>query len=223
MTIGAVLVAAGRGERLGVGGPKAFLPLAGRPLLEHALDGLRGADLDRIVVVHPPGLGDSVVQVAPDAVAVEGGATRTDSVRAGVAALGEDVDVVAVHDAARPLTPVEVIVRVVAAVTGDIVAAAPGRPVPDTVKRVAAGEVVATVDRDGLMAVQTPQVFRREVLEAALVRGHEATDDLALVEALVADGTVDGRIVIVEGSLWGHKITWPQDLDLAEAMCRTHV
>lgn len=222
MTTAAVLLAAGLGERLGVGGPKALLPLAGRTLLEHALDGLRGAGVPHVVVVHPPGVGDTVAQLAPDAQRVSGGATRTASVRAGLAALDAGVDVVAVHDAARPLTPVEVIVRALAAVTGDVVAAAPCLPVADTLKRVADGHVVGTVDRDGLVAVQTPQVFRREVLRAALAHGGEATDDLGLVEALPSTGPATGRVVTVAGSPRGLKITWPDDLDLAEALCGAH-
>lgn len=221
MTTAAVLVAAGRGERLGVGGPKALLPLGGRTLLEHALDGLTGAGVERIVVVHPPGVGDTAAQLAPGTDRVVGGDTRTASVRAGLAALGDEVGVVAVHDAARPLTPVAVIRAVLAAVVDDVVAAAPALPVPDTLKRVAAGEVVETVDREGLMAVQTPQAFRREVLEVALARGGEATDDLALVEALLVEGGAHGRIVTVPGSARGLKITWPDDLELAEALCRS--
>ena len=221
MTTAAVLVAAGRGERLGVGGPKALLPLAGRTLLEHALDGLRGAGVSRLVVVHPPGVGETAAQLAPDAELVVGGDTRTASVRAGLAALAADVEVVAVHDAARPLMPVEVIRDALAAVTGDVVACAPARPVGDTLKRVVHGEVVGTVDRQELVAVQTPQVFRREVLDAALDGGREATDDLALVEALLADGRVRGRIVTVPGSVRGLKITWPEDLELAESLCRS--
>ena len=221
MTTAAVLVAAGRGERLGVGGPKALLPLAGRTLLEHALDGLRTAGIPRLVVVHPPGLGDTAAQLAPDAELAVGGDTRTASVRAGLAALADDVELVAVHDAARPLTPAAVIRDALEAVTGDVVAAAPARAVPDTLKRVVHGDVVGTVDREDLVAVQTPQVFRREVLDAALARDREATDDLALVEALLADGGAPGRIVTVAGSLHGMKITYPEDLDLAELLCRS--
>jgi 2-C-methyl-D-erythritol 4-phosphate cytidylyltransferase len=220
VTTAAVLVAAGRGERLGVGGPKALLPLAGRTLLEHALDGLRGAGVRRLVVVHPAGVGETAAQLAPDATLAIGGDTRTASVRAGLAAVDDDVEVVAVHDAARPLMPVEVIREALAAVTGDVVAAAPARPVPDTLKRVVDGDVVGTVDRHDLVAVQTPQVFRRVVLDAALARDREATDDLALVEALLADGGAHGRIVTVPGSALGLKITWPEDLELAEALCR---
>lgn len=223
MRSAAVLVAAGRGERLGVGGPKALMALGGRTLLEHALAGLRAAGIEAVVVVHPPGLGDTVAQLAPDTLRVEGGETRTASVRAGVAALDDDIEVVAVHDAARALTPAEVIAAAVAAVTGDVLAAAPALAVADTLKRVEDGVVVGTVDRAGLVAVQTPQVVRREVLQAALARGGEATDDLALVQALLAAGEVRGRVVTVAGSVRGLKITWPEDLELAEALCRAPV
>jgi 2-C-methyl-D-erythritol 4-phosphate cytidylyltransferase len=218
MTVVAVLVAAGRGERLGGSEPKALVPVGGRSLLEHALEGLRAAGLDRIVVVHPPGDESRFAPLVGDAVLVAGGATRTASVRAGLAAVDRGADLVAVHDAARGLTPPEVIARAVAAVEGDVVAAAPGRRVADTLKRVRDGHVVATVDRDDLIAVQTPQVFRREVLEAALALGVEATDDLALVERLLAGGGHPGRVVTVAGSALGLKVTWPEDVRLAEAL-----
>ena len=235
--LGVVVVAAGSGERLGSGGPKALVELAGRPLLAHALAGLAAAGLPPAVVVHPPGAAEAVacaLDGLPVAARVPGGATRTDSVRAGVAALADDVEVVVVHDAARPLTPPAVIAAAVAAVTGPaagiatadaaadatgagepVLAAAPALALVDTLKRVEGDQVVATVDRAGLVGVQTPQVFPRAVLERALApdaQAGEATDDLALVERLRDRGELAGRIVTVPGSEWGRKVTYPHDL-----------
>jgi 2-C-methyl-D-erythritol 4-phosphate cytidylyltransferase len=227
VTVGGVVVAAGLGERLGAGRPKALLDLAGRTLIERALDGLRRAGIERLVVVHPPGFADVFAPLVGDAALVPGGASRTDSVRAGVAALPADVTVVAVHDAARALTPAEVVRAAVEAVRGDVVAAAPARPVADTLKRVvpdddASQQVVGTVDRAGLAAVQTPQVFPRGVLEQALAAGRDASDDLGLVEALLAEGAVPGRVVVVPGSPLGLKVTWPDDVVVAEALLAAH-
>jgi 2-C-methyl-D-erythritol 4-phosphate cytidylyltransferase len=219
--VGVVVVAAGTGERLGYGSAKALVPLAGRPLVLHALAALREAGLGPPVVVHTPGQRaafERTLAAEPVAALVEGGATRTASVRAGLAALRPEATIVAVHDAARPLVPADVIRAVVAAVRGDVLAAAPGVPLADTIKRVAADEVVATVDRADLVAIQTPQAFPRTVLERALASGRHATDDLALVEALTATGETQGRVVVVPGSSRGVKVTYPDDLVVAEAL-----
>jgi 2-C-methyl-D-erythritol 4-phosphate cytidylyltransferase len=221
VSVGVVLVAAGSGTRLGATGPKALVELAGRSLLAHALARLAAAGLPPPVVVHAPDAQPAFAVAAgalPVAAYVAGGATRTASVRAGVAALPDDVEVVAVHDAARPLTPPGVIRATVAAVTGDVLAAAPALPVADTLKRVDGDVVVATVDRSDLAAVQTPQVFPRRVLAAALATADEATDDLALVERLLAAGRLEGRVVVVPGSAWGRKVTYPSDLALVAAL-----
>jgi 2-C-methyl-D-erythritol 4-phosphate cytidylyltransferase len=239
VSVGVVLVAAGAGTRLGSAGPKALVEVAGRTLLARALAGLDAAGLPPAVVVHTPGQREAFVAGAggqPVAAWVPGGASRTDSVRAGVAALPVEVEVVAVHDAARPLTPPEVIRATVAAVDGDVLAAAPGLAVADTLKRITSaregqatstrgdaaaallGDVVGTVDRTELVGVQTPQVFPRPVLAAALAAADEATDDLALVERLVAAGEFTGRVVIVPGSVWGWKVTRPNDLALVTAL-----
>jgi 2-C-methyl-D-erythritol 4-phosphate cytidylyltransferase len=223
--VAAVLVAAGSGTRLGTAGPKALVELDGRPLVAHALAGLAGAGLS-VVVVHPAGCADAFGRAAGDlpvAAYVDGGASRTDSVRRGLAALDGDIEVVAIHDAARPLTPVRVIDAALRAVIDDpeVLAAAPAQPVADTLKRTDGDEVIATVDREALVAVQTPQVFRRAVLEQALGAGGDATDDLALVERLIADGRVRGRVVVVPGSPWSHKVTFPHDLAIIEAMALT--
>jgi 2-C-methyl-D-erythritol 4-phosphate cytidylyltransferase len=227
MSVGGVVVAAGRGERLGAGRPKALTSLAGRTLVELALEGLRAAGLGPLVVVHPAGEADAFAALVGDATLTPGGARRTDSVRAGVAALPDDVETVAVHDAARALTPVDVIAAAVAAVGDGAVAAAPARPVADTLKRVTPLDggrqrVVGTVARDELAAVQTPQVFPRDVLERALASGRDASDDLGLVESLLEEGALRGRIVLVPGSPLGMKVTWPDDVVVAEALLAAH-
>ena len=243
MTLGVVLVAAGAGTRLGSPGPKALVEVAGRSLLAHALAGVAAAGLPPPVVVHAPGQRDAFVASAgelPVAAWIPGGTSRTDSVRAGVAALSDTVEVVAVHDAARPLTPPDVMRATVAAVAGEVLAAAPGLAVADTLKRVTStpsgdaagrgaaaaallGEVVATVDRSALVGVQTPQVFPRAVLWAALATADEATDDLALVEQLIARGELTGRVVVVRGSVWSWKVTTPSDLTLVAALAAARI
>lgn len=221
MRVAGIVVAAGTGERLGSDVPKAFVALGGATLLAHAVGVLRGCGLDQLVAVVPPGWEDrAVADVGADATVVAGGDTRTASVAAGMAALDDDVEVVAVHDAARPLVPVEVVADAVAAVVDGALAAAPGLAVADTLKQVDGDGVVAgTVDRSDLVAIQTPQVFRR----AALARGHAAagdgaTDDLALVEDLVARGELSGRVVVTRGSTLAMKVTRPADLLVATAL-----
>lgn len=218
-----MVVAAGVGTRLGRSseGPKALARIAGSTLLDHALQGVRAAGVREIVVVHTPDHERSFAAIcrryAVDRI-VPGGASRTASVRAGLAEVQDATEVVAVHDAARALTPPEVIRRVLSSITGDVVAVAPSLAVADTLKRVADGEVVGTVDRSDLHAVQTPQAFRTDVLREALAGQQEATDDLGLVEQAIADGRVQGRIEVVAGSPWSLKITYPEDLRLAEAL-----
>jgi 2-C-methyl-D-erythritol 4-phosphate cytidylyltransferase len=216
-SVGVVVVAAGSGSRLGAGLPKAFVPLRGRPLLGHAVEtAARLPRLAALVVVVPPELADpsappwAGVDLPPDAVVVAGGASRTESVAAGLAALG-DVDVVLVHDAARCLTPLAVFERVVAAVARGAAGAVPGIPLVDTVKTVdAAGVITGTPDRATLRAVQTPQGFAREVLVAAHATGVGATDDAALVE-------LGGHhVLVVDGDPLAFKVTTPDDLEHAE-------
>lgn len=141
---------------------------------------------------------------------VAGGATRAESVRAGLAVVPEDADVVVVHDAARPLAGAELFAAVVAAVrSGDVDGAVPVVPVADTLKRVVGDRVVGTVDRDGLVAVQTPQAFAAEALRAAHHGGGDATDDAGLLEAA-------GRVVgTVPGDPRNLKLTRAEDLVLA--------
>lgn len=219
-----IVVAAGAGERLGADVPKAFVEVAGSSLVGHAVAALRAADVSPVVVVVPDGWeARTREEVDPDVTIVTGGETRTASVSAGLAALPDDADVVAVHDAARPLVPVAVVADAVAAVRDDVLAAGPGMPVADTLKRVDVdGTVEATIDRHRLVGIQTPQVFRREALQAghdaADADGRAATDDLALVEELVAAGRLQGRVVATLGSALGFKVTQPADLLLVSAL-----
>lgn len=228
--VGSILVAAGAGTRLGSALPKALVEIAGRPLVAHAAEALAAVGVPPIVVVPAESRARFVAALQGLHIAgvVVGGATRSDSVRAGLEALLAAADaqhlpppaLVAVHDAARALTPPSVIHGALQAVSeaSDVLAAAPGTPVADTLKRTNGAEILETVDRADLVAVQTPQVFRADALAAALDAGDEATDELGLVERLRAAGTLDGRIVIVPGSPWAHKVTVPDDLLLLEAL-----
>lgn len=223
----AVVPAAGRGERLGPGAPKAMRPLGGSPLLVHAVRALslaRGVDL--VVVAAPPDGVDEVrallgdLAAAADVLVVAGGDTRQESVARALLALPSDVDVVLVHDAARPLAPVALVDAVAAAVHAGADAVVPGLPLADTVKQVAgdgpAETVVGTPDRAALRAVQTPQGFRRSVLQAAHAAvgpdDDAASDDAGLVERIGA------TVVVVPGHEEAFKVTRPLDLVLAEAV-----
>jgi 2-C-methyl-D-erythritol 4-phosphate cytidylyltransferase len=141
-----------------------------------------------------------------------GGVTRSDSVRCGLAAIPEGVDLIVVHDAARPLAEPELFRRVIAAVHAGADAAIPAVSLADTIKRVARERVVETLDRSALVAVQTPQAFRADMLRKAHAGAPEATDDAGLIEAL------GGVVVIVEGDRANFKITAPEDLILAAAL-----
>ncbi|WP_432513331.1 2-C-methyl-D-erythritol 4-phosphate cytidylyltransferase [Kineococcus sp. SYSU DK001] len=215
-----VVPAAGRGERLGADRPKALVPLAGVPLLVHALRRATASGVvDVVVVVAPAGACDEVrdllAPVVTDVVVVAGGAERQDSVRAGLAVLPDDVDVVLVHDAARCLTPAPVFAAVVAAVRAGAPGVVPVVPVADTVKRVVGERVVETLDRSELAAVQTPQGFSAPVLRAvhdAAVPGAAATDDAGMLEAL------GHPVVTVPGDERAFKVTRPLDLLLAGAL-----
>lgn len=215
VSVGVVIVAAGSGSRLGADRPKAFVELAGRTLLEHALDGVLASGATSVVVVVPESALEQAHQIVDLAggcdcatvTVVTGGAERTDSVRAGLAALDPAVDVVLVHDAARCLTPAPVFERVISAVAGGAAGAVPGIPVVDTVKSVdARGVITATPDRSTLRAIQTPQGFAADVLRRAYASTAAATDDAALVEQLGHD------VAVVEGAPLAFKITTADDL-----------
>jgi 2-C-methyl-D-erythritol 4-phosphate cytidylyltransferase len=224
-SVGGVVLAAGSGSRLGAGRPKALLEVGGRPLVAWAVGQLAAAGIAPPVVVIPDGQADrfaTALDGCEVAALVPGGETRTASVRAGVAALDREHEVVALHDAARPLVPVEVVRRVLAAMVDDVRAAAPGLPVSDTLKRVSDGCVLGTVDREELVGVQTPQAFPRGVLDAVLATDEVATDELALVERWIETGRLTGRVVVVPGSVFAHKVTYPDDLALVTALVQAN-
>jgi 2-C-methyl-D-erythritol 4-phosphate cytidylyltransferase len=209
-----IVVAGGSGQRFGT--LKQFALLADRPVVEWAVAACR-ASSSGVVLVVPPG------QSAPGAsadygadVVVEGGATRTESVCRGVAAVPETAEVIIVHDAARPLASPDLFHAVIAAVTtGGAGGAIPGVPVSATIKVVDGSDrVTATLDRAALVAVQTPQAFEAALLRRAHAAGTEATDDAALVEALGA------TVRVVPGDPRNLKITTPADLDTAEHLMR---
>jgi 2-C-methyl-D-erythritol 4-phosphate cytidylyltransferase len=217
MIVAAIVVAAGSGSRLGADVPKAFVEVAGRTLLEHACERLLAHPaVSRSIVVAPADWIERAAKLTGvDAVA--GGATRQQSVDFGLRALGSDADVILVHDVARAFAPVEVTDRVLAALADGADAAIPGLPVTDTIKRIdEVGTVLATLDRGELVAVQTPQGFRRAALVAAHATavGGEATDDAALIEA------AHGHVQVVAGDERAFKITVPLDLALAEVLLR---
>ena len=215
----AVLVpAAGAGLRLGPGGPKALRLLAGEPLLVHAVRRVAAAPSVRMIVVAAPAAEVEAVRellapVAPVTV-VAGGAERQESVSLALAAVPDEIGIVLVHDAARALTPPQLIESVAAAVRQGHPAVIPVLPVVDTIKEVGPGEVVlGTVDRGVLRSVQTPQGFRHEVLAAVHAAADDAlTDDAGLVEKAGLP------VTCVPGSDLALKITRPLDLVLAEAL-----
>jgi 2-C-methyl-D-erythritol 4-phosphate cytidylyltransferase len=215
MSVWAVIVAAGRGERLGLDRPKAFANLRDRPLLAESLERLEASEwIDSIVVAAPPDWEEPVILLAEElgcgkvVESVTGGATRAASVRAALAEVSEDAAVVLVHDAARPIVPEEVIERLLTALNEGWDGAIPVLPLPDTVKRVEGDQVVETIDRKGLAMVQTPQAFVATALRDAVASGGEASDCSALVEAR------GGRIKAVPGDPRLVKVTEPADLEL---------
>jgi 2-C-methyl-D-erythritol 4-phosphate cytidylyltransferase len=216
MSVWAVLVAAGRGERLGDERPKAFARLGALPLLAEPLRRLDASEwVDGVVVVAPAGWEEPCILLAEElgaskvAACVAGGETRSASVRAGLGELPDAADVVLVHDAARPLLPPEIVPRLLEALGEGFDGAVPGLPVADTVKRVEDGVVVETPARDGLVAVQTPQAFLARVLRAAAAG--EGSDCASLVEA------AGGRVKVVAGDERLVKVTTRDDLARVEA------
>ena len=213
MTV-ALIVAAGSGERLGAGRPKAMVELAGRELMRWSVDALaRTAGVEQIVLALPNGVS------APDGtIGVPGGTVRSDSVRRALAAAG-DSELVLVHDAARPLLTPALAEAVIEALRRDpqADAAIAAAPVTDTIKRAGPGLAVSeTLPRSELWSVQTPQVFRRAALSRALAVSAEelagATDDASLVER------AGGKVIIVPSSPHNIKVTTPIDLQLAELL-----
>ena len=216
----AVLVAAGTGERLGSDRPKAFVALRGRPLLAESLERLDACGwIDAIVVVAPPGWEEPAILLAEElgcgkvSSCVAGGATRAESVRAGLAEVPDDVAVVLVHDAARPIIPGDVVERVLAPLAEGFEGVVPALPLADTVKRVQGRVVVETLDRAELVSVQTPQAFSADALRKAFVGDLAgATDCASLVER------AGGRVRVVEGDAGLVKVTTKQDLERVERL-----
>lgn len=205
----AVIVAGGSGSRFGA--PKQFADLAGRPVLEWSVDSARKVCAG-VVLVLPE---DAPAREWGVDVVVRGGATRSASVRAGLAAVPPSAAVIAVHDAARPLAGVELWEAVIGAVRAGADAAIPAVPVSDTVKRTGPDGTLTTLDRSVLVAVQTPQAFNADALRAAHQRGDDATDDAALIEA------GGGKVELVPSTSINIKITDPHDLVVAAALMDT--
>ncbi|HLM33204.1 MAG TPA: 2-C-methyl-D-erythritol 4-phosphate cytidylyltransferase [Gaiellaceae bacterium] len=217
----AILVAAGRGERLGGDRPKAFAKLGDRPLLAESLERLEDSEwIEAIVVVVHEDWVEPAILLAEELGAgkvnacVHGGETRADSVRLGMAEVPTEAAVVLVHDAARPFLPPEVIDRVLHALGEGWDGVVPALEVADTLKRVRAdGAVIETVERGGLYGVQTPQAFVAETFRRALAGSVESPTDCAgFVEAS------GGRVRIVEGDRRLVKVTTAEDLELVEAL-----
>jgi 2-C-methyl-D-erythritol 4-phosphate cytidylyltransferase len=209
MAVVGIVPAGGSGERLGAEGPKAFVVLAGRPLVEWSVEVLREA-CDRVVVAVPPGYEDAGEDRVP------GGDSRSASVRNALAAAPE-ADVAVVHDAARPLVSRELVERCLAALEPGVDGAIAAARMTDTVKEAASdGRVLRTLDRSVLWAIQTPQAFRAEVLRRALDTNEAAlaaaTDDSSLVEE------IGGTVRVVEAPRENLKVTRTTDLALAEAL-----
>lgn len=215
----AIVPAAGSGQRLAVGVAKAFYQLEGRSLVERAVEGLRASGVvDSVIVAVPPDRTDEAKLILGHlATIVAGGPTRTETVQLALSALGQSAEFVLVHDAARPLTPPSLIVRVVEALQAGHSAVVPGVPLADTIKAVDAnGVVLGTPERAGLRAVQTPQGFATELLARAYQQAGTAgfTDDASLVER------IGGQIQVVDGDPLAFKITTQLDLQLARSVVR---
>jgi 2-C-methyl-D-erythritol 4-phosphate cytidylyltransferase len=215
MSVVGIIPAGGSGERLGAERPKAFVVLAGRAMVEWSLEALRGV-CDRVVVAVPPESPQSPV-LSPQDVVV-GGESRSASVRNALDAAPE-ASVVVVHDAARPLVTADLVERCVAALEPGVDGAIAAAPMSDTVKEAASdGRVMRTLDRSTLWRIQTPQVFRADVLRRALDTNEAAlaaaTDDASLVE------DVGGTVRVVEAPPENLKITMATDLRVAEALLR---
>jgi len=212
IVVGIIIVAAGTGSRLGHPDPKAFVPVAGRPILAHALEGVFGStERAQVVIVAPAEwaaeareLATEVAGAAHESVTVViGAASRQGSVAAGLAALAPGIEIVLVHDAARSFTPSAQFDAVINAV----------RQTRDTIKRVGDGRVTATVDRSDLVAVQTPQGFPRQQLASAYADASaDHTDDAALFAA------AGHEVRVIEGDFRAFKITTPWDLRRAESL-----
>jgi len=203
-----IIVAAGSGSRFG--GPKQFVPLGERRVLDWSRD-TAALVSDGVVVVLP-------AQYAQSEGGVSGGTTRSESVRNGLAAVPAEATIICVHDAARPFASKHLFTEVVAHVVAGADGAIPALPVVDTIKQVDdRNEVVATPDRSRLVAVQTPQAFRADILRRAHAGGADGTDDSALVEA------VGGKVVVVTGEVMNRKLTTPEDVEWARVTVQSEI
>ncbi|MCW2700555.1 MAG: 2-C-methyl-D-erythritol 4-phosphate cytidylyltransferase [Blastococcus sp.] len=219
MRAAGIVAAAGSGVRLGADMPKALVPLAGRPLVRWAVDTLLAGGVAEVVVTVPPGQREAFAAALPEGVLlVDGGPTRTASVRAGLAAVSDSSDVVLVHDAARPLTPPDVVARVLAALADGARAVVPVLPVVDTTVAVGPdGLITGALPREQIRRVQTPQGFHRATLVEAYQRlpAHaELPDDAAVVHSARV------RVATVAGDERAAKVTVAHDLVLAELQVR---
>ncbi len=224
MSVWAVVVAAGGGSRFGAA--KQFADLSGRPVVDWSLDVARSVCDGTVLVVPADAPGKYAVLDGASAeggggarladVIVVGGATRSESVRRGLAAVPQGAAVIVVHDAARPLAPISLWRAVVSAVEAGADGAIPGAPISDTIKQVSDEGRLVTLDRSELVAVQTPQAFVASVLRRVHAGGDDATDDAALVEA------AGGRVELVETTSENLKITSPSDLVVAAALIGAH-
>jgi 2-C-methyl-D-erythritol 4-phosphate cytidylyltransferase len=208
MSVWAIVLAGGSGSRYGGDSPKQYESLLGRRVLDWSIEAAH-ATCDGVVLVVAE---DFLARDEPDAdVVVQGGDTRSGSVRAGLGVVPADADIVVVHDSARPLAGVALFDAVIEGVLAGGDAAVPAVPLTDTLKRLDdAGRVIETLDRDEVVAVQTPQAFRADVLREAHTGEPEATDDSALVE------DIDGTVLVVPGDPRNLKITFTHDLRVAE-------
>jgi 2-C-methyl-D-erythritol 4-phosphate cytidylyltransferase len=200
-----IVVAAGSGTRFGK--PKQFEPLGGATVLDYAITQALTVSDGVVVVLATDRLG---LQLPNGCISVKGGATRSESVRAGLDAVPETAEIICVHDAARPLASEDLFRRVIESVRGGADGVVPGIAVNDTIKEVDNfGVVTRTVPRARIVAVQTPQAFAAQKLRAAHASGEEGTDDAELVER------AGGKIVVVNGEITARKITMPDDLEWA--------
>ncbi len=206
-----IVVGAGEGRRFG--GPKQYELLEGATVLARSVELARTVSAGVVAVVPPSRIADAAGSGGADRV-VAGGATRSESVRAGLAAVPLSAEIILVHDAARPLATAEIFSAVIDAVVSGADGAVPGVVLTDTVKHVREGVVVGTLDRTNLVSVQTPQGFRASILRHAHETAPDATDDAALIE------NAGGRVVVVPGDVANIKITGAGDLEQAERMLR---
>ncbi|MEE2886022.1 MAG: 2-C-methyl-D-erythritol 4-phosphate cytidylyltransferase [Planctomycetota bacterium] len=218
MHLAILLLASGRGTRMGGATPKVYLPVAGVPILLRTARRLAQLDpqAEIVLAVNPEDRSTHLAPLLPELSAlgiekvIDGGATRQDSMMQALAAAGQDCDTILIHDAARPFFPIEATRQAIAR-AAEVGAALLAIPTPDTLKQVNdARQVEGTLDRAGVWLAQTPQIVRRNLLEQGLAVGHTGTDDVSLVEQL------GQPVEVVNGSARNLKITAPSDLELAE-------